>query len=215
MVDPSTNADDVLPTKLSVQPKGDDVRPNESRKTLRFRKLLSVITVHIQRGGAGKAYTLLVNGLSSDSTYTGRIGRKVVIQDIIISMGMLAEASQTSSRFTVALVSDLTPSGTLPTANLIYDQYGLRELDNTPRFRVHMSKTFSFRSNKDGTGTEIVAPVARYIKKRIPLKFVQTFNGDDATLGSIAGRALYLIMWMEDSLNCDVEGRCRLRFSEE
>lgn len=165
-------------------------------------------------GGTGNAYTVLLNGIAANATSTGRIGRKAVLKDILLSFGIQPSSSTSPTRLHVAIVSDNAPTGTLPSANLLYDAYGLRELDYTPRFRIHMKKTYQFKPTMVST-TAVDAP-ARFVgPRRVPLKIIETFSGDDATLGSISGKAVYLVAWSEDSVDCAFEGKARLRFTEE
>lgn len=176
-------------------------------------------TLSSSAGGTGNAYTLLLNGIAAGADYDERIGRKVVIKDMIISMAQLPAISQTGVRLHYAIVRDKNPTGTLPTVDDVYDQYGLRNLDNTPRFHVHQQKTYTHHATSNSGATEVDPRVPRYLKKRVPLNFVESFNDSAATLGAISGEALYLMCWTDamgaGNVDVTIDGKVRVRFSEE
>lgn len=170
-------------------------------------------------GGTGDAYCLLLSGIAAGSDYDERIGRKVVLKDLLLTGSIqLDNATQYGQRAHIVVVKDKVPTGTLPAPNLIYDKFGLRVLENTPRFQVLMSKTFNLRPTTapDVTPT-VVQSESRFFFRRIAINDVATYSGATAGLGDISGNGIYLILWTETSTSADVliQGKARLRFSEQ
>lgn len=165
-------------------------------------------------GGSGNAYAVLLNGVAQGADWDERIGRKVYFRNAILSYSVQHnEASTSANRVHVALVRDKVPTGTLATASLVYDKFGLRDLDNTPRFRVLYHKTHNLPAGTMGT-TDVQSP-SRHVLKTIPLKFETTYNDTAATLGAISGDAVYLMIWGENAVDGLFEGKIRMRFTED
>lgn len=167
-------------------------------------------------GGAGNAFCHSLNRIATGSDYNERIGRKIVMKDLIMSMQVqLAGDSTDSTVFNYAVVLDRAPTGTLPTPDEVYDNYGMRVLQNTPRFRILTHKQLSFRPSQDPSGTAHVSSGARMVFRRIPIKQIASYNAETEALGAIAGNMVIFMAWTSADVNCDIASKFRLRYTEQ
>lgn len=171
--------------------------------------------------GAGTVLRLL-NGIAVGDSQSQRIGRQVTITSVMLEgaflpLQLLVEAQ----RVRVLLVWDASPNGvgatadqilTLTTPVAVNNSYQFMNLNFRNRFSVLAEETFTIgfiknQANTIGADTinykYSISPVTANVSRFVKMNHRTTFSGNDATVGSIATGALYLLVVGGNNVSSD------------
>jgi len=159
----------------------------------------------------------LLNGLVLGTSASQRIGRRIKIRSIEVRVAVASTGP--SDQFRMMIVQDRQANAATPAFTDIYDTTApvtLRNISNKARFKVVHDFGLSFvagsgllATSPEGDGS--IRTFEFYKKVGIP---VQYNAGNAGTVGDIQTNALYFVT-ISSSGNCNLGGRCRLRYSDD
>lgn len=150
-----------------------------------------------------QAFHQLLNGISQGTDAQQRVGRRINIKSIEMKVHASTMAITKMALVRFVIVLDKQPNGQVATWEQVYDvdtvlnantPYALRNISNKQRFWVlwdsGLIPIIGDASAKESSNSAMIATREMYKKVNIPVQYNQ---GTDATIGSIATNALYLM----------------------
>jgi len=167
---------------------------------------------------------VLVNGCATGTTVTTRVGRKIVMKSISISINMFNAGGITQSypigvSGKISLVYDTQPNGgAAPGYTSIYKvahPTSPLNLDNRDRYKVIWTKNFGIASyeiaaSKLSAGSPNNMAKKGYKRCNLPV----IFGGDGATQADIQTGALYLTAVVDANLGAAFDYFVRVRYQD-
>lgn len=189
-------------------------RPQAKAGELKFTDVSGTATLGIAAGSwTTPGASFLLNGLIPDSTATGRIGRKVVMQSLLLRAELRLAATSTQGgygRYMVVLDKQANGAPPAVTDILLADaMQSPMNLSNSNRFKILAEGYFTEASaNGDYTseGVEV------YKKLNIPVQFN---NGTAGTIADIATGSVYVLFAQNGTIGTaapTVVWRSRIRY---
>lgn len=151
-------------------------------------------TLDITASGVGTtAEFTILNGIAQGYTTGTRVGNKITMNYLTANFHLVCNASSTACFLRLSIVYDEQCNGAAPTFAEVFtptQMYGLRDVDNSRRFKMIWDKTFC------------LDPVTNpHMNIRIAKKFnLETrYIGTTAVVSSIGTGSLYLIAVSSDN----------------
>lgn len=158
-----------------------------------------------------------LNGIAQGDGHSQRDGRKVTLASVHVN-GVINVDTQYSTTVRVAIVMDKYCNGTaLDPIDVFDDQTtsyldicAFRNLDNVQRFDVIHDETFDICPDISNNGaTQLNNYASHHFKINKKLSEVVNYSDTSAVIGSIADKALYLLIWSSRTGQYNVVSRVR------
>lgn len=160
----------------------------------------------------------LLNGVATGTDYTNRIGRKIIVNSMLIRGNFSNVINVTDSDGAILrlmVICDEQPNGAAPIiTDILQTAHYLApaNLNNRGRFKILYDKFLTMNSWSHSGGvlaTGSPGPKTFKLYKRLTLPVI--FNGTGATVGSIQTNSIYLVALCSNT-TCNFEFNSRIRF---
>lgn len=164
----------------------------------------------------------LVNGVSTGTDYTNRIGRKILMRSILFRC--LIEPNSSFSQNTgdvirLMLVYDTQSNSATPNVTDILNSANYLEpsnLNNRDRFLILMDKFYAVNPSTYTAGALTNGNPVNLVCKKYKKIYKETvFSGTGATSASIQSGALYLLVINQTNQVTNYSWNCRIRFEDQ